>query len=240
MFFENLTTLEKILKNSNTIILALKDGDLIDGKPFNLKKFTSKLKGAEIYEPAGSSTSTAKSFYSVEQMRDIIDSNVTEQTADRYFFFNHAEAFRENAENSILKLIEEPKEHSHYIFITSEPYVLLPTIRSRAEIYQPIVKNPIETAPNVDDKTLALAKRLLVAKTSDIITISEELMKKKDDIRREYAATVIATTIELAYKSYFKTKNEVFIKKIPGLIEAYSNIKDTGCNIKLQLIAALL
>ena len=65
-------------------------------------------------------------------------------------------------------------------------------------------------------------------------------MKKKDDIRREYAATVIATTIELAYKSYFKTKNEVFVKKIPGLIEAYSNIKDTGCNIKLQLIAALI
>ena len=60
MFFENLTVLEKILKNSNTIILVLKDGDQIDGKPFSLKKFAEKLKNAEVYEPAGSSASTTR------------------------------------------------------------------------------------------------------------------------------------------------------------------------------------
>ena len=75
---------------------------------------------------------------------------------------------------------------------------------------------------------------------------SEELSKKKlkkseseADSDKAFLLKVIETTIELAYKSYYKTKNQQFLKKIPGLTVAYDNINNNG-NKKLQLIANLI
>ena len=87
-----------------------------------------------------------------------------------------------------------------------------------------------------------MSKRLLVADTTGIIDIAEEIMKKKfkeTSLRRAFALSVIKTTIELAEKSYFKTKNEAFTKKINGLIIAYKNIEENGI-IRLQLVGNLV
>ena len=59
------------------------------------------------------------------------------------------------------------------------------------------------------------------------------------DSDKSYTLKVIETTIELAYKSYFKTKNQQFLKKINGLSIAYDNISKNG-NKKLQLVANLI
>jgi hypothetical protein len=50
---------------------------------------------------------------------------------------------------------------------------------------------------------------------------------------------VLGVTIEMLYKSYFKTKNQVFVKKIPKFLEAYSNIEKNG-HLKLHLVADLI
>ena len=90
------------------------------------------------------------------------------------------------------------------------------------------------------------AKKLLVADKSTLLTLAEELSKKKAkttddeaDSDKSYILKVIETTIELAYKSYFKTKNQQFLKKINGLSTAYDNISKNG-NKKLQLVANLI
>ena len=86
------------------------------------------------------------------------------------------------------------------------------------------------------------AKRLLVAKNDEIYTIAEELHKKKDSkeiSKRDFTLKVLETTIDLAEKSYFKTKNEAFTKKINGLILAYKAISENG-NIRLQIVANLV
>ncbi|MFN0088069.1 MAG: DNA polymerase III subunit delta' [Blastocatellia bacterium] len=51
----------------------------------------------------------------------------------RFFILDEADRLREEAANSLLKTLEEPPSTSTILLITSRPYALLQTIRSRAQ-----------------------------------------------------------------------------------------------------------
>ena len=50
--------------------------------------------------------------------------------------FLRASAFMKEAANSLLKVLEEPPEHTSLILLTENPQELLPTIRSRAVLHR--------------------------------------------------------------------------------------------------------
>jgi DNA polymerase III subunit delta' len=56
--------------------------------------------------------------------------------AQRAFTIFTTSAFMKEAANSLLKLLEEPPEHTTLILLTENPQELLPTIRSRAVIHR--------------------------------------------------------------------------------------------------------
>ncbi len=56
--------------------------------------------------------------------------------ARRSFTIFTSSAFMKEAANSLLKLLEEPPEHTSLILLTENPQELLPTIRSRAVIHR--------------------------------------------------------------------------------------------------------
>ncbi len=56
--------------------------------------------------------------------------------ARRAFTIFTSSAFMKEAANSLLKLLEEPPEHTSLILLTENPQELLPTIRSRAVIHR--------------------------------------------------------------------------------------------------------
>ncbi len=56
--------------------------------------------------------------------------------AKRAFTIFTSSAFMKEAANSLLKLLEEPPEHTSLILLTENPQELLPTIRSRAVIHR--------------------------------------------------------------------------------------------------------
>ena len=56
--------------------------------------------------------------------------------ARRAFSIFTSSAFMKEAANSLLKVLEEPPEHTSLILLTENPQELLPTIRSRATVYQ--------------------------------------------------------------------------------------------------------
>ena len=56
--------------------------------------------------------------------------------AQRAFTIFTSSAFMKEAANSLLKLLEEPPEHTTLILLTENPQELLPTIRSRAMIHR--------------------------------------------------------------------------------------------------------
>ncbi len=221
MFYNSIDELKNAIDNTGTIIVLEKNTE-------NIEKI---LKNPIITEAV-----------SIDDIRDISAMATTKALKPLYFVFKNAEKLRPEAQNAALKLFEEPKENYHYVLQTTSPEALLTTIRSRAPIYAPLTVNMLEMPPEAEKEVFLLAKQLLVADLPKIIEIADEINKHKDtekSPRRDYALNIIRTTIELAEKSYFKTENEAFTKKINGLIIAYKNISENG-NIRLQLVANLV
>ena len=80
--------------------------------------------------------------------------------ARRAFTIFTSSAFMKEAANSLLKVLEEPPEHTSLVLLTENPQELLPTIRSRAVVYR------LGALPSEDLKSL-LAERRPALKSSD-------------------------------------------------------------------------
>ncbi|MGH9870953.1 MAG: ATP-binding protein [Pyrinomonadaceae bacterium] len=65
----------------------------------------------------------------------------------RVFLIEEAEKLNEQAENALLKVLEEPPHTSHIVLLTSRPGMLLPTIHSRCQMirFSPLSPQEIET-----------------------------------------------------------------------------------------------
>lgn len=78
----------------------------------------------------------AASHNSVEDIRDIRMSVTTVAAhagSRRVFILDEAHMLSKAAGNALLKTLEEPPEHVHFVLATTEPYKLLDTIRSRSQ-----------------------------------------------------------------------------------------------------------
>jgi DNA polymerase-3 subunit delta' len=73
--------------------------------------------------------------------------------ARRAFTIFTSSAFMKEAANSLLKLLEEPPEHTSLILLAENPQELLPTIRSRAMIHR------LGALPPVELESLLAARR---------------------------------------------------------------------------------
>ncbi|MGF2565584.1 hypothetical protein ACQUWZ_27425, partial [Ralstonia pseudosolanacearum] len=149
-----------------------------------------------------------KTTISIEQIRNVISDTRTKQKTARYIVIKQAEKMTLEACNAFLKSLEEPNENYHYVLQTENLSNIIPTIRSRAEIFILRINNPLDAAPIATDEIKNLAKRMLVAKDKDYIAIMNDIVKKKDNVR-EIALEVLSTAIEISYKSYFKTNNQM-------------------------------
>lgn len=179
----------------------------------------------------------ATEIISVEQIRDFLALTNNRETSERYFVVAPADAMNEAAQNAFLKTFEEPKPHCHFVLLTEQPNLLLPTIRSRAQIFFPRVAGTLDQPPKASEKTLAAAKKLIAATPADLPAIATDLAKSKTRPRQQ-ALEIVGTAIELLYKSYFKTKNEKFLVKIPSFLKLYEALSQNG-HIKLHIVANL-
>lgn len=181
--------------------------------------------------------SKATQVITVEQIRELIAITSHRETSERYFIIHPADAMNEAAANAFLKTFEEPKPHYHFILITTNPSALLPTILSRAQVLYLRATGQLDTAPAAKPKIVSLAKALISATPRNLVHIANELTKTKTR-SREQALAVVATAIELLYKSYFKTNNPKFLQKLPAMLTLYDHIEQNG-HLKLHLVADL-
>ena len=178
-----------------------------------------------------------KSTITIEQIRELILDLSLREKEDKYVVFRFADDLGIEASNAFLKIMEEPNEKIHFILLTDAPSKLLPTIISRAEIFFLRQGNTISSSIDVDEKTKEIAKKLLVVRGNDLVSLAEEISKKKPN-PRSFALDVVGASIEILYKSYFLTNKDVFLKKIPKFLELYDCLLKNG-HLKLQIVANL-
>ena len=78
----------------------------------------------------------AASHSSVDDIRDIrvsVTTVASSATSKRVFVLDEAHMLSKAAGNALLKTLEEPPAHVHFVLATTEPYKLLDTIRSRTQ-----------------------------------------------------------------------------------------------------------
>ncbi len=106
-------------------------------------------------------------FYIVSEKQNISKEQVLNMTSeinttsltgsDKVFIVNDAHKLSESAQNSLLKVIEEPKGNTYVIFIVENVYNLLPTIVSRSQIVKfkplPFINKYYEICDEYEDKT---------------------------------------------------------------------------------------
>ena len=96
----------------------------------------------------------------------------------RTFTIFTSSAFMKEAANSLLKVLEEPPEHTSLILLTENPQELLPTIRSRAVVHRlgaipaaDLEALLAERRPELKPKDRALAARLAEGAVGRALTI---------------------------------------------------------------------
>lgn len=79
-----------------------------------------------------------KTTISIGQVRELINEIAFQPLEARYrvVILDPAEQMRAEAQNSLLKTLEEPASRTVIILVTTNPYVLLQTIRSRSRVLQ--------------------------------------------------------------------------------------------------------
>lgn len=89
----------------------------------------------------------AKEVLKIDQMRLLKETAYLKPMAGRkrIFIILEAEKMNDEASNSLLKILEEPPPFSHIILVTPNPYRIIPTIKSRCQVFQfsPIPKEEI-------------------------------------------------------------------------------------------------
>ena len=217
MYFDNLNKIREISLKTNCAVFVL---------PAELNVSIPRLL---VLKPEEKTVITA------EQVRDIISDVSKKQLDDLFIMIRPADKLSDVAANAFLKNLEEPQDKVHYLLVTDSPSKLLPTILSRAQLY--FWREQISDDILCDEKDKALAKKLITAKGSDLVSVADEITAKKNGTRAE-ALKIVGLAIEMLYKSYFITKKDVFIKKLPLFLRLYDNLEQNG-HIKLHLIADL-
>ncbi len=114
------------------------------------------------------------------------------------FILINAHTMREEAQNALLKLVEEPPERSVLIWITPNPDAILYTIRSRcqqirfAPLKSPAVKNVLITYYGIEAKAAAKAADL----AHGSIKRAKELSASYDDKERQAAFELLANVLD--------------------------------------------
>lgn len=217
MYFDNLNKIREISLKTNCAVFVL---------PAELNVSIPRLL---VLKPEEKTVITA------EQVRDIISDVSKKQLDDLFIMIRPADKLSDVAANAFLKNLEEPQDKVHYLLVTDSPSKLLPTILSRAQLY--FWRERISDDILCDEKDKALAKKLITAKGSDLVSVADEITAKKNGTRAE-ALKIVGLAIEMLYKSYFITEKDVFIKKLPLFLRLYDNLEQNG-HIKLHLIADL-
>jgi DNA polymerase-3 subunit delta' len=110
------------------------------------------------------------------------------------FIIMDAQAMREEAQNALLKLVEEPPEHSVVIWVTSNPEAILYTIRSRCQQVRFTALKPaalervLTSYYDVDAEAAKKAAGLAMGSVKRAV----ELLAESDDEERLAAYDILA------------------------------------------------
>ena len=141
----------------------------------------------------------AASHNKVEDIRELragVSTVASVGGARRVFILDEAHMLTKSAANALLKTLEEPPEHVHFVLATTEPYRLLDTVRSRSQRFD-FQLVPIDTLTDhlrwiaeaegfeaTDGALLAVARRA-AGSVRDALSLLEQVSARDGTVTEE-------------------------------------------------------
>lgn len=165
-------------------------------------------------------------YFGVEDARALRERASLRPVGDRRVFVIVAPDMNHNAQNALLKILEEPAADALFFFVVSAPETLLPTLRSRAQI---LVLAQAEGESSIDTKAF------LAAPPQKRLDMLKPLLEKGEDDKRDIGKIV----------SFLSSLERLSDKKPDGLHAIYrarKYIGDKGALVKplLEQVALLV
>lgn len=106
---------------------------LADGSPDNECFSCQAITDGSSFDVLELDAASHNSVDDIREMRVSVTTVASSVTGRRVFILDEAHMLSKAAGNALLKTLEEPPEHVHFVLATTEPYKLLDTIRSRTQ-----------------------------------------------------------------------------------------------------------
>jgi DNA polymerase III delta prime subunit len=153
----------------------------------------------------------------------------------KMIFLIFANSINHQAQNALLKMLEEPSARTYFFIVIPKVDNLLPTFLSRAVVvrrnYADLNNQKISNAKEVKEMTIA-----------DRLKFVEKLVKdiKDEKVDRIEARAFVQNLISDFRTELEKKPNIELTKKIETLIEIEDYLGDSGASIKILLERAVL
>lgn len=203
----------------------------------------------------------------VERIRELYEDTRTKSTVPTVIIIDDADMMTHSAQNSFLKLLEEPNVSTKFILTSHHPERLLPTVRSRAQVLNVPALNPeqsetlIDTLGKMPATKKAQIRFVAEGLPAEIMRLTEDetyfrdmvqkttLAKRLIEAKKQEVLTLVMTApsersealalVERAVHLLSLRPTTSTVKRIAKLIDAYERIR-LGGNVRLQLAEAVL
>lgn len=165
--------------------------------------------------------------FSIDDSRKIKESHSTKSFGEgsKRIFIIECDGITREAQNSLLKIFEEPNEGTHFFLVMPSLHLLLPTLRSRLFILESQGENEKEEISQAEN-FLKLSKKEKVAFVDEMAEkISDEKMTKND-------AQKFLTSLEAVLYENGAEKNASSLKAI---LKARDYMNDRSASVKQLL-----
>ncbi len=160
------------------------------------------------------------------------------KSAQKVVVLDDAHLLTPEAQNALLKLLEEPPENT-YVFLSSPTREnFLPTVISRCQIIELEQSSPLLTSEEEKDFILFL-HQLPTMKIGDRLKKAELLSKNKDEALSWLEKLILATRQQLL-KAPNPHRAQYYSKHIDIFQKTYTQLKTTNTNLRLSLENMLL
>ncbi|WP_023603836.1 DNA polymerase III subunit delta' [Aliivibrio logei] len=109
--------------------------------------------------------------------------------AKRVIIIDPAEKMTESAANALLKTLEAPPKNCHFVLLASSPHKLLPTVRSRCQVWhQPSIPAPIIRDWLMETEQLDVTQQSIIINAYSPLLVRGYYQEKKVSLHKQLLA----------------------------------------------------
>lgn len=149
----------------------------------------------------------------IDNVREIIESAYT-QTQQIIYLFSDADTMSINAQNSLLKVIEEPPNNAYFILTLKQIDNTLPTIKSRCQEFKMDSYSTYDLRTYLNQYHTNISNDIadLIIELSSNIYEIEELLKYDVNVYYQYCDKVVSNIFKVPSYNVFKIADKLNLK----------------------------